>query len=638
MALAFLRRHQRWFHVLLGLVILGFIFVYIPSFRNAAAGGDDSDVGRVAELPITAREYQTAYQRLRSRYEQMYQTRLDANMIKMLGLGNQVFDGLVEQRIVELEARRHGLVVTDRELAMAASNMPYFQDQGRFIGADRVRQALESQGQSVEDFERALRHDLLRKQLEALVTDGVTVSASEIEDDYKRRNEEIKAEYVLVDTARFTAQATATDEDIKARFEADKEAYRIPDKRVASYAFVDPQALRSQIAVTDTEIAAHYKDHPDQYSEQEQVCAQHILIKAKDATAKEGRTDAEAKTAATAILAQLRGGADFATVAKKSSEDTGSAAKGGDLGCFPRHTMVDEFENVAFSAKPGELSEPVKTQYGYHIIKVTEKREGKVKPLETVKEAIRAELSSARAQTMSEQKSQALAAALSHGAKLEDTARANGVPVQTSAPVGRGEPLPPFNEEVVARLFELKPGETTPQPIALRGGFIFLTLTETKPSRLPELAEVKDRVKADLLKDKALEMAKSRAQELKAKADAQGLDKAASALGLVRKDSAFVKRGEAIGDVPSGPALDAAAFALAPNTVSEPIPVTNGFAVLRVVEKKAIDPAAFEKEKGSIAASLRSAKRSQLFEAYIAQVRQRFPIERNAEVLNRFAS
>jgi peptidyl-prolyl cis-trans isomerase D len=636
MALAFLRRHQRWFHVLLGIVILGFIFVYIPMFQDASAGGASEEVGRVAETPITAMEYQTALMRLRGRYEQMYGRQLDPNMLRMLGLESQVFDSLVDQRVIEIEARRHGIVVSDRDLAEYVASMPSLQDNGRFIGGAKLKEVLERQGQTLSEFERALRNDLMRQRLEALITDGVTVTPAEVEQEYRRRNEEIKTEYVLVESASFTPQASVSDDEVRARFESATETYRIPETRVASYVFVDPQAMRAQAAVTDADIAAHYKAQKDEYTEKEQVCARHVLIKVKDAEAKEGRTDDEAKQVAMQLLTQLAGGADFAAIATKNSEDEGSAAKGGDLGCFARGTMVNEFENVAFNLENGAMSDLVKTQYGYHIIKTMSRTQEKLKPLDEVKESIRFQLSGTRSQTLTQQKADAIAAALARGGKLEDAARENGLQVQTSPPLRRGEAAPPLSPEVVKRVFDLKPGETARDAIALNGGFAFVTLTEIKEPRAPELAEVQEKVKADATQAKAMELARARAQDLKAKAGTAGLEKAAATLGLTRKTTtAAVKRGEPMGEIPSGAALDEAAFALAPGAISDPIPVATGFAVVRVTEKKAVDTQAFEKEKAALSSTLREDKRRRLFDAYVAQARLRVPVERRPEVLRR---
>jgi peptidyl-prolyl cis-trans isomerase D len=639
MALAFLRRHQRWFHVLLGLVILGFIVFYIPILRDAAMGSTAEEVGRVADRPITVREFQTAYQRMRRYYEQMAPGRVDARMLRMLGIDRQVFDDLVEQRVVEIEAERLGLEISHQDIEKAVTTHPAFQEQGRFIGGARVKQFLEMQGQTVDDLERMIRQTLARKQLEALVTDAVSLSPSEVEQEYRRRNEEIKAEYVLVESAKFQSQAPVTDEDVRTLFEANKQAYLVPEKRIASYIAVDPATLRSQVTVTDADVEGYYRANAEEFKTKDEVCAQHILVKVKGEADKDGRTDEQAKKLAGELLAQVRGGADFASLAKKSSDDPGSAAQGGDLSCFGRGSMVNEFENVAFSLKAGEISEPVKTTYGYHIIKVNEHREEKQRPIEEVRDSVRAQLMSQRVQTKAEEISTRVSAVLSRGAKLEDAAKADGLKVETSAPVGRGESGGPFGENAVSRLFDLKAGEVSSEPLPMREGFVFVSVKEVKPSHLPDLAEVQEQVKADVAKKRVLEEAQARAAELKTKAQAGGLDKAASALGLVRKETpAFVKRGDPLGEVPSGLALEEAAFGIPVGTLSDPIPVATGYVVLRVREKKAFDPAAFEKEKAQLTATLRSERRRQLFEAYLAQARQRVTIERRTDVLSRYTS
>ena len=639
MALAFLRRHQRYFHVLLGVVILGFI-VFGPTTMftdTGMAGTGAEEVGRVGELPITAQEFQSAYVRLRNRYERMSQNRLDPRMIRMLGLDRQVFDSLVEQRVVELESRRLGLEVSDRELAQAVATMPFFQENGRFVGAERVRQYVESQGMTLADFERGMRQDLLRRQLEALVTDGVTVSAREVEEEYRKRNEEIKAEYVLVDSGKFTSQVSVGDEDVRAHFDSDKESYRLPETRVVRYVHVDPTAVRAQVAVTDADITNHYRARKDQFREEEQVCARHVLVKVKGESETEGRSDEAARKLAQDLLAQIRSGADFAAIAKKSSDDTGSAMQGGDLGCFGRGTMVNEFENVAFSLKKDEISEPVKTQYGYHVIQAKETRPAREKPLDEVKESIRAELLTERSQAKAEQLSTSVAGALAAGRSLGDAATASGLQTQTSQPLARGEAHPLFNGEVLARVFELKPSETVREPFAVANGFVFVSFAEAKPSRVPELTEVQERVKADVIQKKTQELARARAAEVRAKAVAGALDKAASALGLTRKETTTpVKRGNPFGDVPTSAALEEAAFSIPAGELSEPIPVANGYVVIRVTDKKAVDPAAFDKERGTVASSLRTSKRTQFFDAYLAQARQRVTVERNAEALRRF--
>ena len=638
MALAFLRQHQRWFHVLLGLVILGFI-VFGPTTMftdSMVAGSAGEEVGRVGELPISAREYEREYNRLRAQYESMYGRNggLDPSLLRMLGLDQRVFDRLVDERIIEIEARRLGLEVSDREIANMVSTLPFFQQNGRFIGADAVRQWVNRQNMTLEDFEKLLRRDLLRKQLEAVVTDGVSVTPAEIEEHYRRTNESIKAEYVFVDSTSLRSQLTASDEEVRAHFDANKETYRVPERRVASYIYIDPSELRKQIPVTDADVTKQYEAGRDRYREKEQVCASQIVVNVK-----EGRTEEQAKKMAEDLQAQVKAGGDFAAIAKKSSEDTGTAASGGDMGCFERGGYPNELENVIFNVNAGTLTDPIRTTYGYHLVQVKDVRKERVKPLDEVKEQVKTELMTNRAMAEAERLQVAVAASLSDGKKsLDEAAHAHGLKVATSQPLARGESSLPFLEESVGRLFEMKPGETLREPLSVGGGFLFVSLKEPKPSYVPELAEVQARVQADVVEKKSLEQARARAVELNAKAASAGLAKAAAGMGLTRKETtAPVLRGSPIGELPSGIALEEAAFSLPLGQVSEPVFARNGYAVLRVTERKAVDPAEFEKQRATITASLRSEKRGKLFQAYLAQARQRIPIERRAEALNRLA-
>jgi peptidyl-prolyl cis-trans isomerase D len=638
MALAFLRQHQRWFHILLGAVILSFIIFFGPGSFSKTSGehSPTDEVGRVGSLPISAQEFQTAYRRLRSRYEHTYQ-KLDPNMLRMLGVDRQVFDGLVQQRVIELEAQRLGLSVSDREIAQAVEQMPMFREGGRFVGREGVQRWVEGNGLTMEEFERLMRQDLLRRELEALVTDGVAVSPGEVEQEYRKRNESVKAEYVYVDASKYQPQVTASDDEVKAHFEANKNDYRLPEMRVVRYVAVDPAALAGQAAVTDADVTSYYTNRKDLYLERGQVCTRQILVKTKGEAETEGRSDEAALKLAKDILAEVRGGADFAAVAKKKSEDAGTKDSGGDQGCYERDGhMPLEFENVVFSLKKDDISEPFKTTHGYHVVQVKDTKPERTKTLDEVKDSIRAQLTMERAQLKAEQMESAVAAALKNGRKLEEAAAASGLKVETSAPLARGMARPPFSDEAVSRAFELKNGETATEPLAATSGYVFISLAEVKPPRVPELAEVEGRVKTDVLRKKALDLARQRAEEVRAKAGA-GLDKAASALGLTRKETTeHVHRGEPFGDVVgAGAGLEDAAFNASSGQLSEPVAVANGYVVFRVTEKKPFDVGAFEKEKGPVAATLRAQKRQELFAAYMAQARQRIPIERRPDVLRR---
>jgi peptidyl-prolyl cis-trans isomerase D len=637
MALGFMRRHRRWLFVFLWLVIGAFVLTFnIPAFQDAQSPG--APVAEVGGLPITLGEFQRAYMRQRQQMQRLYGDQLDPAMLDRLGLDEQVLSGLVEQRVVRLEAQRLGLSVDDDTLARAISESPMFQQNGRFVGAQEIRRLLDLQGMSVREFEDAYREQLLAERLQSLVTDGVGASPQEVEREFRRRTEQVKVEYALVSADTLKPEVAATDDEVKAAFEARREEFRVPEKRTVSYLLVDTAALQARAAVTDAEIGAYYQERRDEFTEPEQACASHILVKVKATPeAAEGHPEAEARALAQQALEQVKGGADFAAVARKVSEDAGSASGGGDLGCSPRGRMVPEFDNAAFSLEPGQISDLVKTGFGFHVIRLNSLKPETAPALAQVKERIRQTLLAQKASALVADKVQAVTAALAGGRSLEETGRIEGLPVQKSAAFARGETPPVLDSPLlVARAFELKRGEVASEPFAVRAGQAFIGLPEIQPSKLPELAEARDKVKAALVEEKAMEKARARAADLRARAEREGLEKAASALGAVRKETpALVGRGQPLGDLGAGLELERTAFTLPEKTLSDPVRTPAGYAVLRVLEKKAFDPAAFEGQKAQLASELKQQKQGQLFRAYLSKARERYSIERRPDALQR---
>jgi peptidyl-prolyl cis-trans isomerase D len=637
MALALMRRHRRWLYVFLWLVIAAFIILYIPALQDAGQGTPGETVVKVGGLPVSVGEFQRTYRRQRQVYDRLYQGRLDENMLRQMGLEEQVLEGLVGERLVELETKRLGVTVSDEAVARAIATAPEFQDGGRFIGTDEIRRRLELQGLSEEDFEHSLRRQLLRQSLESLVGASVSVSEAEVEREFRRRTEQVKLEYVLADAARFKAAIQPGEDEIKARFEAKKDTYRIPEKRVVSYVLLDRATLQPQVAVTDRDIELYYQDHREEFRQEEEACASHILIKVRAGDAGEGHPEAEAQKIAQGLLDQVKAGGDFAALAKKSSEDQGSAQNGGDLGCFAPGRMVPEFDDAVFALQPGQVSDLVKTSFGYHVIRLASKREASVLPLAQVKERIRASVTEGKVRDLGEQKAQTMADALSRGKSLEEAAKAQGLTVQRSAPIARGETPPVLAAPtLVARVFEMKPGQVEKEGFALPQGVAFVSLAEIQPSRAPELKDVRDKVRADLVEEAALQQARTVAAGVRAKAETLGLEKAAGAFSLVRKETpALTGRGQALGDLGTGAGLEEAAFALPEKTLSDPVRTASGWAILRVLERKPFDAAELAKQKGPIAASLRQQKQSELFRAFVVASRERYEITRDAKAYRR---
>jgi peptidyl-prolyl cis-trans isomerase D len=535
MALALMRRHRRWLYVFLWLVIAAFIILYIPALQDAGEGTPGETVVSVGGLPVSVGEFQRTYSRQRQFYDRLYQGRLDESMLRQLRLEEQVLESLVTERLVELEAKRLGVAVSDEAVARAIASSPEFQDDGKFIGTDEIRRRLELQGVSEEDFAESLRRQLLRQSLEGLIGASVSVSDAETEREFRRRQEQVRLEYVLADAERFKPAAPPTPAEVEARFQANKEAYRVPEKRVVAYVLLDRATLQPQVTVTDRDIEVYYQDRREEFRQEEEACASHILVKVKATDTGEGHPDEEARRIAQGLLDEARSGADFAALARKASEDQGSAGNGGDLGCFAPGRMVPEFDDAAFALDPGQVSDLVKTSFGYHVIRLASRRESTVSPLAQVKERIRAMVTDRKVREAGELKAQALADALAGSQSLEEAAKAQGLTVRKSAPIARGETPPELaSPTLVARIFQMKAGETEKEGFALPQGAAFVSLVEVQPARLPVLADVEDRVRADLVEERAFAEARTAVAAVQAKAERVGLEKAAASASLVR--------------------------------------------------------------------------------------------------------
>jgi parvulin-like peptidyl-prolyl isomerase len=238
---------------------------------------------------------------------------------------------------------------------------------------------------------------------------------------------------------------------------------------------------------------------------------------------------------------------------------------------------------------------------------------------------------------LGEAKAEALAAALAGGQSLAEAAKAQGLTVQTSAPIARGETPPVLQSpSLLGRIFQMKAGEAEKQGFALPQGAAFVALAEIQPARDAEGKDAAERVRADLVEEQALEKARAAAADVRAKAEKLGLEKAAAAASLVRKETqGLTTRGQALGDLGTGLALEDAAFALKEKELSEPVRTQSGWAVLRVLEKKPFDQAEFERQKGQLRSSLRRERQSELFRAFLIAARDRYPIDRNTAAMRR---
>jgi peptidyl-prolyl cis-trans isomerase D len=299
--------------------------------------------------------------------------------------------------------------------------------------------------------------------------------------------------------------------------------------------------------------------------------------------------------------------------------------------------MVPEFDQAVFAMEPGAISDLVKTNFGYHVIRLASVKDEGTLPLAQVKERLRQMVTMEKVEALAGQKSEALAGLLGKGRKLEDAAKEEGLTVQKSPAFARGTPPPPLTSPMLAtRAFEMKVGDVEKEGFALPRGAAFISLAEIQPDHLPELKDVQDKVRTELVEERAFERAKAAAEDVKTRAAATTLDKAATAAGLVRKETpSLTGRDQPLGDLGTSGALETVAFSIPAKTLSDPVRVPAGYAIIRVLERKEFDPAEFAKQKASIASSLRQQRKNELFQAYLNQARDRVAIERFPEAYKR---
>ncbi len=625
-----MRRHKGWLKWSLALVCLTFVLFYIPDFLHTGTRAALTAVlADVNGREVTVNDFQRRYQAQLAAYRNAYGANMNEQLLRQLGIEQQILQQLIDEQAALAEADRLGIRVSDEELARQIFAIPAFQENGQFIGEQRYDQILRMQRMTKTEFEDSLRRSMIVDKLRNALTSWLAISDADVEREYRLRNEKVKLEVVALTADTFKDKVTVADADIAGYFESHKAEYRVPEKRKIRYVLVDLDAARAKAVVPQADVQRYYDQNIEQFSTPEQVRASHILFKT------EGKNEAEVRAKAEAVLKEAQAGTDFAELAKKYSEDDANAKNGGDLDYFGRGRMVPEFEQAVFAMQPGQMSDLVKTQYGFHIIRLTDKKAATTRPLAEVQGQIQDQLAFERAQAQVQQTATRLASEIKKPADLDEAARKHGLTAQETGLFTREEPIanlgmaPAVNDAA----FRLKDGEVSEEVRAPRGA-VFLTVTGTQPSRQANLDEVKDRVREDVVKQKAAELSKARAAEIAATLRAaKDFAAAAKAAGLEAKTTDEITREAPVPDLGVSPEVDKAAFSLPVGAVSDPIPTANGTAIIRVVERKEIPVTELAQSKPAFRDQLLNERRGRFFADYMVKAKQKMKIEVNRETL-----
>ena len=301
----------------------------------------------------------------------------------------QMLDQMVAVRAMVYEAERLGIQVTDADVAEAIRQMvPSLFPDGKFAGKEAYAGMLAQQNMTIDQFETDLTRQVMVTRLRDIAMEGTIVTQAEIEAAFRKKNEKVKVEFVRLTADKFKTESQPSAQEVQDFFKANTARYMSPEKKNLTVLVLDQAKLEATVTISDADLQRMYTQNQEAFRTPERVKARHILFKTQGKSPAE---EAAIKAKAEGILKQIKGGADFAKLAKENSEDS-SAANGGDLGDWiTRGQMVPEFEKSIFTLKPGETSELVKTMFGYHIIQTQAKQDGGIRPFADVKDELAAQ-------------------------------------------------------------------------------------------------------------------------------------------------------------------------------------------------------------------------------------------------------
>ncbi len=598
--------------VLLFAIVIVFVFWGVGSFRSRRA----SKVATVNGEIISIAEYRRAYNNMIDQYRQRFGESFNDDMIEMLQLKKQAIDQLIDRTILLQEAKKLGLRVTDSEVADSIMKIEIFQSNGTF-DSRRYHSILSQVHLTPEEFEADQKNVLLGQKLTRIVLGAAKVSEAEAHQWYDWQKTEVSVDYVLFTPDRYK-DIKPSEKEVADYFEKEKEKYKTNPKAKARYVVFDPDTFTSRVVVNDEDVASYYENNLSQFTTEDTVEARHILIRVDPKEGEEASQAAKSKAQEVASLA--KSGQDFAELAKKYSEGP-SKDSGGYLGKFTKTQMVKPFADKAFSMAAGEISEPVKTQFGWHVIKVESVEEASVKTLDESKEEISRLLKKRDARNLAYDEAEEFYERCFEKDDLVKNAKALGLTVMETETFDRGGPddLGRNGRNFANTAFALNVDEISDIQ-EIDGRYFIIQTTEKIPSVIPSLESVQSRVESDLTKIMQDERAKSTAQLMADDlSEEKGFEEIAAHHGVAVKKSGLFMQNSSIPEIGSDTNFSKAAFALASvgSHTTKPVKGNAGYYLLRLSEIKMPDAEGFDSEKEEIQKRLLGQKQRRVMQDWI---------------------
>ena len=615
-----MREAQAWMiKGVLWAVVLAFVVTIFYSWGvQSSSGPTRTEVATLWGRGIEAAEFQRTQNALYRQYRQVFGNQPDVDLREHFNFRQLALEQIVSRALLLRMAEDNGLAVTDAELYAHIARQPGFQNpQGQF-DSSRYRAALASvvPPVSMQQFEDEQRRNLMQAKVYAMVQQGAQVTDAEAEQTYRHEHQQVNLRYVTLVPSLFEAEAAVSDEEVKTYYETYEESYREPERRQIRYLTVTTEPFQVAREFSDDEVSAYYDSYPEAFIRQEEARARHILFRLPENASAE--REERVRSLAQGVLDELRGGADFAAAAAEHSEDEGTAEAGGDLGFFPRGQMMPPFEEAAFSLPLGELSDLVRTALGFHVLRVEERLEVGIKPLEEARQEVVNALQAEKAEEAAMIFVDDLVIALDEAPEqFAELAARHDLEVATTPFVEAAG----FIEELagapqlIGRAFALR-GQAVDAVVGTNGIHYIFQVADTQPDMVPPLEDIVERVTQDARTSKGADLASEKGSDWVTRlSSGASLEELAGTLELQVAETGWVKRNEPIPELGNLEEFRRTAFRLQPDE-AETVGEGDLTFVLQVIEYRNADMSSFQAALPDYRRQLLAQKQNQLAQAF----------------------
>lgn len=620
------------FAVIIGFAVITMVITLIPGIFDNGSGNDGSVFATVRAPGVLGRFGADSSPIRMTQVNQLAERQLQSQRLPeflMPYMTQRAGQILVQREILKHEADRMHLQVSDADLRRELQTGPFAQylfPNGSYIGDDAYMNFVQSAFQTNRaDFESQVKADMELNRLQALITGGVSVSDAAVRDAYRVQGTKVKFDYAVISSDDLRKTINPSDTDLESFFKQNAARYAtaIPETRKIQYVSFDASNLPGgKPQVSDADIQNYYNQHQAQYQVKEQVRVRHILIAAPAGDAAKGSA---AKAKAEDLLKQIKGGANFADLATKNSDDPGSKTQGGELGFLDRGKTVPEFDKAAFALGAGQTSDVIKTQFGYHILQVEEKKTAHTRPLAEVKSEILPVLEQQRSAAAE----QTFASQLADDAKrngIEKAASAKGLHATTTDFIPKTGIIPGVSDgsALLTKAFAVVKG-ATPEAVPTGDAFAIFQVLDIRQAHAPTFAEYKSHILDDLREQQVPQLLNTELKKLDDRAKVlNDLKKAAAEMKIPIKTSDLVGRDGQVPDLGAMSGAGAVAFTLPKGAISGPVNAGRVGAVLTVLDKQEPSAEDIAKNFGQTREQLLGVQHDEIFRVYLGDLTAKY--------------